>query len=352
LNAATKSLAELCLVDTTDAGERLIIEGLTRELAKARLSKDERAIEFRRRFVAYFLGFAELHAETKPEDFDALEAERDNVLSAMDVASEINDRHSVMRMMDAIGNATEGFLILRGYWDEFIQRGEQALFASQKAEDEWHIGAFANGLGVIFTNRGNYSLAKKHFEVAVKIARKIDAQQGLAATLHELGRLAQKQGELEEARRFYNESMEINKKLGDQSGIASALHQLGMITHDQGELDEARRLYNESVEITNQLGDQSMLARTLHNLGRLAQGQGEIDEARRLYNESLEIKKKLSNQEGIAITLGQLGRLVENEGDLAEAARLFREALSIFEKLGSTYVELARKDLKRVEGEE
>ena len=96
LNEAIKSLAALCLVETTDAGERLTIKGLTRELARAHLHKDKRADEFRRRFVAYFLRYAEAHAETTPEDFDALESEKDNLLNAMDVASEMKDWESVI----------------------------------------------------------------------------------------------------------------------------------------------------------------------------------------------------------------------------------------------------------------
>jgi hypothetical protein len=54
LNEAVKRLAALRLVETTGAGEQLILRGLTRSLAKAHLSKDARADEFRRRFVAYF----------------------------------------------------------------------------------------------------------------------------------------------------------------------------------------------------------------------------------------------------------------------------------------------------------
>ena len=390
VNAAVKNLAALRLVETTDAGERLIIKGLTRELAKARLSKDERAEEFRHRFVTYFLGFAEAHAGTTPEDFDALEVERDNVLSAMDVAFEMEDWKSVMQVMSAIGNHADSFLRLRGYWNEVIHRGEQALYAAQSAKDEWHTGAFANGLGSVFADRGNYSLARKHYNIAVEIARKIGAEQGLAATLHELGRLAQGQGQIDEARRLYNESLEIKKKLGDQRGIALTagqlgnialnqgefeeakklygglletfkgigdqkniavvLHQLGGLAQGRGEIDEARRLYNESLEIEKKLGNQSGIAVTLHQLGGLAQGRGEIDEARRLYNESLEIAEKLGNQRGIALSLGQLGRLAENEGDVTKAAQLYREALCIFEKLGSPYAEIARNDLKRVEG--
>jgi tetratricopeptide (TPR) repeat protein len=294
------------LVRATNDGQRLTVEGLTRNLANARLASDDRAKAFRERFVAHFLSYAKAHAQQTPEDFAALEAEKDNVLGAIDAAFALEDWESVTRTRAAI----EDFLDLSGYWGEAIRSGEQALEAARDLSVEPMVAGFAHNLAMIY----------------------------------------QRRGELDEARRLYDESLEISKKISNQSSIAGTLHQLGWLAQDQGEVDEARRLYNESLEIKNRLGDQSGIAITLHQLGRLAEDQGEVDEARRLYDESLEISKKIGDQSGIAITLHQLGRLAEDEGNKEEAARLFREALSIFEKLGSPNANVARRSLERVEG--
>jgi tetratricopeptide (TPR) repeat protein len=386
LNAAVKNMAALCLVETTDAGGRLIIEGLTREFAKARLSKDKRANEFRRRFVAYFLLYAKSHAKTTPEDFDALEAERDNVLTAMDVAFEMEDYGSVMQIRFAL----EEFLDLHGYWDEAIVRGEQAIEAARAAKDDWRVAMFAGNTATIHYRRGEYNEARsmchqsldaftklgsevniaaalhllgvlaqdqglltearQFYDESIEIAKKVSNQSLFAKTLHQLGLMAHDQGKLDEAKHLYNESLKIEKDLGDQNGIALSLHNLAVIAQDQGEVDEARSLYNESLEIKKRLGDQSGIAITLHELGRLALKQGELDEARRLFNDSLEIEKNLGDQHGIALSLLTLGLIAEGEGNLSRSAQLFREALSIFEKLGSPNADIARESLKRVEG--
>jgi tetratricopeptide (TPR) repeat protein len=389
LREAVMGLAALCLVETASTGERLVIKGLTRDLARARLKRDERADEFRRRFVAFFLRHCETHAETTPEDFDALEAEKENVLGAMDAAFEIEDWNSVTRMADATGRPVSGFFSLRGHWGEAIRCNQQALEAARRSKSEADIAGFTHNLAVMHGSRGDLAEARRLYNESLEITKRLGNQSGIAGTLHGLAILAQDQGDIEEARRLYNESLEINNKLGDQSGIgislhqlarlaqdqgeieearrlcnksleiskklgfkigvAGTLHQLAMLSQDQGEIEEARGLYNESLEINKKLGDQSGIARTLHNLAKLAQDQGEIEEARRLYNESLEIKKELDNQSGIAITLHQFGRLAEDQGHMAEAAGLFREALTISEKLKSPYAELARKSLERVE---
>jgi tetratricopeptide (TPR) repeat protein len=393
VNEAIKNLRALWLIKAIDENRCFTIESLTRTLAVARLSKDPRADEFRQRFVAHFLSFADSHAQPTPEDFDMLEVEKDNLLNAIDVAFDLKNWKSVILLMAAINSyGAYGMLSTRGYWDAAIRYGEQALEAAKLVPDKWSIGAFANGLGIMFAAQGDYSSAREHYELAVDIARQLDEKRGMAATLHELGRLAQDQGELEEARRLYDESLEITKKLGDQEGIASTLHQLAMIAENQGELEETRRLYNKSLEIEKRLGRQSGIAITLHNLAAIAQNQGELEEARRLYDESLEIKKRLGDQRGIAITLHELGRLAQSQGELEEARRLydesleiarrlgdqegiastlyelgrladkegnrqeamrlFRESLGIFERLKSPYAEIARGNLKRLGAED
>lgn len=387
LDAAAAQLAELWLANPTERNERLTVEGLTRELAKNLLSADARTVEFRQRFVAYFQSYAEAHAQQTPEDYDALEAERNNLLAAMDAASKVAHWQGVMRICAAL----EEFLRVRGHWDEAIQCGEQAVTAAHSDENEAAVAMFVGNVATARQRRGEYDEAKQAHLQAIATFRKLgyetrvaaglhqlamlaqaqgeleearqlyseslainktlDDQSGIARVLHELGRLAQARGELEEARQLYGESLAIEKTLGDQSGIANSLGQLGLLAQAHGEPEEARHLYGECLDINKRLGDQSGIAKALHQLAMLAQGRGELEEARRLYGESLDIKTRLGDQSGIAVTLGQLGLLVSQEGDRAAAVSLLREALSIFERLKSPNAEIARRMLARMEGE-
>jgi len=391
LEQAVGNLHALWLIKGLDENSRFTIEGLTRSLAATHLSKDSRASEFRQRFVAYFLRYAEAHAQPTPEDYDMLEAEKDNLLSAADVAFAAEDWGSVMRMAYALAKPIDGVLSVRGYWNEALRLGDLALKAARSSQAKEEVAVLSHNVAVMYQMRGQVDEARRLYEMSLEINKKLGDQSGIASTLHQLGWLAQDQGELAEARRLYDESLKIEKKLGNQSGIATTLHELGRLAQEQGELDEARwlygesldikkklgnqrgiattlhylamlaqnqseldearRLYGESLEIAKKLGDQNSIARTLHQLAMLAQDQGEVDEARRFYTESLVINTQLGNQSGIATTLHQLGRLAEDEGNKAEAARLFREALIIFEKLGSPYAEVTRKSLAHVEGE-
>jgi tetratricopeptide (TPR) repeat protein len=375
LNHAIKRLAGLWLVKTAAGGQRLTIDGLTRGLANARLLKTEQVYEFRKRFVAYFLSYVSSHAEATAEDFDALETERDNVLSSMDVAFDLRDWEIVRKFASVLVHPVNGMLVVHGYWDEALRRGQQALESARKTNYEWGIAQFAGNMATILQLRGEVDEARRSYEQVLVAFRQLGSDGNVAVALHQLALLAQDQGELDEARRLYNESLTIEKRLGNQGGIASSLHELARLAQNQGELDEARRLYNESLEINKRLGNQRGIAGTtsqlgivhlelgeiaesrakheeclairrklgdqqgvaidLHQLAMLAQDQGELDEARRLYNESLEIHKRLGNQGGIAISLHQLAQLARKQGEIEEARRLYNESLEIKRRLGN-----------------
>jgi hypothetical protein len=60
---AVKHLAALWLTRTTEGGSRLTVEGLTRDLAKARLSSDPRRTSFYQRFVTRFNKLAQANSD-------------------------------------------------------------------------------------------------------------------------------------------------------------------------------------------------------------------------------------------------------------------------------------------------
>jgi tetratricopeptide (TPR) repeat protein len=386
---ATQRLKQLDLLETDPAGERLSIVGLTRRLTQAQLQGEARARDLRERFVAHFLAYAEAHAQPTPEDYDALEAERENLLAAMDYAYTVEDWQSVMGLMDAVGDPVNGFLGVRGYWDDAIKRGQQAAEAAKIANDEDAEARFIGNLGTMLYSRGDYDRSRELQEESLKLRRKQGDERNMAVILHQLGMIAQAQGDYEQARRLYQESLDIERKLGNQAGIASSLHelgrlaqaqgdyeqarclyqesletfkkldaqheqaavlhQLGMLAQAQGDYEQARRLYQESLDIEKKLGDQAGIARTSHQLGRLAQYQGDYEQARRLYQESLDIEKKLGNQAGIALTIAQTALLEEKTGNLEEALKLIRQAEEIFQRLGMPEAEQARRVRERLE---
>jgi tetratricopeptide (TPR) repeat protein len=216
LNDTVQRLSRLWLVVSKNGGERLAIEGLTQEMARTRINRLPNGDEFKQRFVTHFLAYAESHAQKTPEDYDALEAERENLLGAMDIAFETQDWGAVMRFMDAI-SANSDWLDVRGYWDEVRARGEQALTASRKLQDEKGIARYAHNLAVIYQDQGDPDEARSLYQHSLDIKRKLSAQSGIAITLHQLGRLAEDGGDKVEAARMFREALAIFERLRSPS---------------------------------------------------------------------------------------------------------------------------------------
>lgn len=346
---AVKSLSALWLIHTTDESTRLAVEGLTRELTKTRLDTDPRGKTFRPRFVSRFLRYAETHAQTTREDYNALEFEKDNLLGAAELAFTQRDWGRVVRLAYALAVPTKGVLRVRGYWDEALRIAGQALTAARSAKSEEQVSKWSHNLAMMYEDRGKLEEAHRLYDESLKIKEKLGNELGIAYTLHQLAILAQHRGALAEARSLYDESLKVKKKLGDQRGIATGLHQLATLAQDQGEIAEAQQLYNESMSIKRKLGDEVGIASSLHQLAMLAQDQSRIEEARRLYHESFEIAKKLGNQEEIAASLHQLGELHLLEGAYDKAEEILQQSWAIVRKLGNKqYCAVCLESLGRV----
>ena len=327
---AQQTLASLRLIKQTPDGQRLTVAGLTRDFAKARLSRDPRAKTFRPRFVTRFVRYAETHKQPTVANLNALEAEKDNLLGAMDVAYEMEDWVSVSRIMFAIGE----FLFIRGYWDEAIRRNEQAVAAARRRDDVKHVLIHSGNIARVRMNRGEYKEARPIWEQALAYHKKVENDYNASIVLSNLGTLADREGDNEQARRLYEESLEIGKKLGNQSIAAASLNSLGGLAYAQGDYAEARRLFEESLEIRKKIGDPGGIAGSLYSLGFLAYVQGDYEEARRLYEEALEIYRRLGARSSIADSLHSLGLLAHVQDDYVEARRLYEESLEMGKALG------------------
>jgi tetratricopeptide (TPR) repeat protein len=330
---AQQTLASLWLIKQTDGGQRLTVEGLTRELTKARLATDARVNMFHKRFVNRFLHYSQSNAKPIPSDLNAIEAERENILKAIDIAFTMEDWAAVSELVNTVGPPATGFLSLRGYWNEAIRCNEQGMVSEQHLGNKKNEGVYLGRAGTMYYRRGDYIAARNLLEQALEIARQQNDENNISDWVNQLGNMANSQGDLERASELYNESLAISKKLDDKKGIASCLHNLGNVEAEKGNLDEARKLYNESLKIGNALGDQNLISICLQNLGLLAHRDQDFNESKQLYNESLEIAKKLGDQSSIAGALHNLATLAETQGEIKEARLLYDESLKIAKKI-------------------
>lgn len=345
LNEAARRLITLQLINSVPEG-RLLVEGLIRELSRkhllssSRLTKDLGAGDIRRRFVTYFLAYAQSHQEPSAENYDALEFEFENLLDALDIAYELRSRNEMIQIYVALS----GFLDVRGYWDEALRRNSQVQKVARRAA-----GRMLPDLKLIAADillrRQEFVKAQAAYKSALTDYTKMKNDRGVANALRKLGSIALEQGNLDEAARLYNESLTIARRLSDHAGVADNLHNLAIVAQARYDLKRAEELYRESLELSERLGDPRSVAVSYHQLGVITEELGKLDEAQRFFERSLEIKTTLGDQDGMAATLHLLGRLKARMAKPQEAEPLLGRALDIFDNLGSGSADEVRQDL-------
>jgi tetratricopeptide (TPR) repeat protein len=344
LSQPLKRLASLRLVSAIQKSDYFAVEGLTRELARSRLSQRRDLSLFQQRFVAFFLRFA----QGSRDNPDALEAEKDNLLTALDIASDLADWSSVATISEIIADPVDGVLAVRGHWDQATRAAELLLQAARNTQDESRIAARAQNLAVIYQRGGNFGGARRLYEEALGVWEKQRDREGRARVLNDLGLLESSEGNFERARELAEESLGIKKELGGQALIASSLHHLGSLAYVQGDLASAEKFLQQSLEASKVAADQRGISCALQGLGVVEKDQGRHKEAREHLGESLRIDEGLGDQESIAKDLNVLAELEEKEGNKDEAARKFQRALKIFEKLKHRSADGVRRSLQRV----
>ena len=292
---------------------RYSLHPLLRDYAAALLEEAGEAPAARVAHTAHYLAYAWAHRQPTAADYDALEAERLNLLAAMDRAYREEQWTQVRRFMWALSVTSAdswGYLMVRGYWGEYRFRLEQAIRAAE-----------AEGL-----------------------------QRDAAAFAGNLAELMRKTGDLEAARREYQRVLAIFEDLGDSANVATAYHQLGVLAQDTGEYDEARRLYRQSLDINEELGNRAGIAQTLGELGRLALKEGNQLEAEKLYRQAMTIQQEIGDVVNASIWMFNLALLCEDQGRLDEALPLLEQAVAIDERVGLPDLEQDRRVLEQVRG--
>ncbi|HEX8145120.1 MAG TPA: TIR domain-containing protein [Pyrinomonadaceae bacterium] len=290
-NKSVKTLSNLWLVETRENNKKFIVKGLTRERIKKHLDESGRADEFRRRFINYFLKYAEEHAQHTEEDFSALEDEKGNGTAAMDMAFRHQDWKSVVKFFFAL----KEFLDRHQYWNDLINISEQALIALQNVMQE----------GLVEQDDEFRELVNEIPEII-----------GIDHQNRELACKTYK-----EALSFYMKKLKGHLK-----------------EHGEGEMAE-RKIYVHQIGITSL------------QIGVLRQYEGKWRKARGKYRRAQRFLEQSGSRRGIGVIMNNLGVIAEHEGNIEEAADLYRQALNIFTRLEppSSYAVITEKNLKRVE---
>jgi tetratricopeptide (TPR) repeat protein len=214
-----------------------------------------------------------------------LEAAREDVERALELAEGLNDRHStadVFFQASIIADRDGHWVLARSY-------AERAKSIYEELADRRNLGRLVNNLGMITFLLGNPDDAVAFLKDAFRIALEIGNDEGAAHAVNSLAQVHLRTGNVERAEEQARHAIEL---LGDRvdflDEMGNAHLVLGRALLEQGRLDEADIEFKAAERAYDQLSSASHRATVWVAQGDLAAKRGDDAFAARLYRNAAE----------------------------------------------------------------
>lgn len=210
----------------------------------------------------------------------------------------------------------------------------QALSWNRKTCRLWVTGRNANQTANAYFHRGEFEQARRLWEQALSIFRKIQDQRVIANVLMNLGLSEYESGNLDKAMDRYRQAMEIFHRILDDHGTRDCKVNLSLAYEMRGNYAQALRLQEEAWRLNRTLCDPLVEARILSNMGVIATENGYLKEAEVFYTRSLFLRRQGDDKEGEATDLSNLGVIYDQLGHFGEAQTYIQNSLALRRNLG------------------
>lgn len=189
-------------------------------------------------------------------------------------------------------------------------------------------------LGSAAVKVGRPRFARRTYEHALRLARRLKLVGLQGQALLGLGYLAWAAGDLAEATHLMQASQGAFQMAEDLRHLSSSLLTLATLHLEQGRLDEALATAGQVVRLRERLGNARQVSSALETLAQVHLARGDLEAAAQAAREALAEARRAGDPQQEARARAALGRVAAAQGRRAPALRHLREALAAFERLG------------------
>jgi len=214
-----------------------------------------------------------------------LEAAREDVERALELAGAIDDRRSLANTYFQASLVAERL----GHWLQARSYAEQAKALYAELEDELNVGRLLNNLGGLNHLLGRSEQAVEHLKASFAVALEHDSEEDAAHAAGSLAAVHLHRGEHEQAEKLARQALKL------LDGRVDYLHEagqsqlvLGRALLEQGNLDEADEWFQTADATFEQIASISHRAGAWIARGDLAAQRGDDRKAARFYRRAAE----------------------------------------------------------------
>lgn len=308
-----------------------------RQYAREKLTESDEEEKVREWHRDWFLASAE---RAEPELWrgrdqagwlDRLEAEHDNLRTALDWALETEQVEAGMRLAVALW----WFWMHRGYYQEGRHRLEAGL-AQRRRLPKPLLAQLLRAAGRLAARQGDFDLAEVYGEESVALFRALGDEVNLARSVRALAATITERDDLERAQPYTAENLALCRERGDKWGIAEALTDLGWNAALLGDYARGIPLLEESLALERELENIYGIAFALFALGISRLLFGEANEAAKLLQESLTLFHHMEHKWFIGGCLDGLAGVASARHQPMPATRLWGASDQLLESIGGS----------------
>jgi len=189
-------------------------------------------------------------------------------------------------------------------------------------------------LGILYQRRGEYELAKSHFQAALSALGE-SGPSGERARLHaDLSLAAHHQGQTDQAVGLAHRALELAEAAGDTRALIQAHNMVGILASSQSDRDAAHHHLQQSLALGEDLNDLSAQAAALNNLALVYGGSGETEQAIEQTETALALCTSIGDRHREAALHNNLADLLHAVGRSEEAMSHLKQAVEIYAEIG------------------
>ena len=129
-----------------------------------------------------------------------------------------------------------------------------------------------NEIGLIHTQRGEYTRAREEFNEAMEIYKQLNMEPEISKSLNNIASTYVMNKDFEGAIKRFEELAKWDERTGNSLGMAITLNNMGLLyEHNLGKHEEAQRRYSQALKIFKELGNEKQIQSVEKNIERISQ---------------------------------------------------------------------------------
>jgi predicted ATPase/DNA-binding SARP family transcriptional activator len=280
------------------------------------------------RLINYYLDYARQHQR----DYMALEEERINLMTCLDMARSNWQAQVVLDYVEALGEMWSA----RGHWSDARKGYAWACDAANARDDETTLAVSLQRWGQACIEQGDYEEAKLHLQDSMRISAALNNQKSMADAQHDLARIAIEESNHLLAEQLLESCLRLRQQLNDTRGVAEALYRQACLYYDYRRLVEADELARQALQIQEAIHDERGCLYTLHLLANIAlRAEATYQQAEQYCQRVVALSETLQELDALASNLSSLAEIHRVQGHLADARREAERGLALAKQMGS-----------------